>query len=142
MVKITLQQGGMIMLDKLRFLITGTHAYGPVRAESDLDIVVMRQDVHEIMDFLIERGIDMYQTDAQEDYNDGGFYFDFAFIRVNIIIAHDETDFMVWAFKTERMKNTPAIENREARLEKFNTLFTGKEAAELRSKIQAYSIRR
>jgi hypothetical protein len=110
-------------MEELKFIVTGTHAYGPARAESDLDIVVRRKDIPAILDYLKNHNIETYQTEAQEEYQDGGFYFNIAFIQINVIVAMTDTHFMLWAGKTERMKKLPAIENRERRKELFNYIF-------------------
>ena len=110
-------------MKELKFIVTGTHAYGPARPDSDLDIVVRKSDIQVILDYLTGHNIKIHQTDAQEEYRDGGFYFNIAFIKINVIIAVNDTDFMLWAGKTERMKKLPAIENRERRKELFNSIF-------------------
>ncbi len=112
-----------------RFIVTGTHAYGPARHDSDLDIVIRKQDVEALVNYLTEHNIETYQTEAQEDYTDAGFYFELAFIKINIIIAMTDLDFKIWAGKTERMKKLPAaIEDRWKRLETFNSIYNIAEA--------------
>jgi len=109
------------MNDKVRFILTGTHSYGPINENSDLDIVVMREDVIEIMNFLNQHGINMYQTEAQGSYNDGGFYFDLGFIKINIIIATTAAEFMDWSFKTREMQKAGVVGDREERLRLFQS---------------------
>ena len=105
----------------MKFLITGTHAYGPVSPNSDLDIVMMVDDVHLMKLFLIAQGIEMYQTPAQDSYGPfGGFYFDLASMRVNIIITNNDREFEEWGWRTERMKGMPAVHDREERVAIFN----------------------
>ncbi len=105
----------------MKYLITGTHAYGPVRLDSDLDIVMMIDDAHLMRLFLITQGIWMYRTSAQDSYGPiGGFYFDLATMRVNIIIANNEWEFDEWKWRTERMKGMPDIHDREERIAAFN----------------------
>jgi hypothetical protein len=104
----------------MKFALTGTHVYGPVGPDSDLDIVVMQEGAADILDFLRVRGIEMYRTPGQDEYgDDGGFYFDLAGIKINIIIAADTFEFVEWKRRTERMKYIPPIENREERLATF-----------------------
>jgi len=104
----------------MHFLVTGTRAYGPANKDSDLDIVVLYKDVQSITNFLIEHNISAYSTPEQEDYGDlGGFYFNLADIRVNIIIAHDEAELALWNIRTEKMKKLPYIEDRATRLAVF-----------------------
>lgn len=121
-------------MKELKFIVTGTHAYGPARAESDLDIVVRKEHIPAILDYLKNHNIETYKTEAQEEYQDSGFYFNIAFIKINVIVAMTDVDFMLWAGKTERMKKLPAIENRERRKELFNSIFDITEALDLKNK--------
>jgi hypothetical protein len=103
------------------YLITGTRAYGPVTEDSDLDIVVKSTDIEPITDFLIDHKIPTYNTPAQAEYGGvGGFYFDLAGIKVNIIVASSQGEFDDWNRRTERMKTLPTpIKDRETRLAVF-----------------------
>lgn len=102
------------------FLITGTRAYGPVTEDSDLDIVVKLCDIKSITNYLLDRNIQMYSTPGQDLYaEEGGFYFDLAGIKVNIIVAATQDEFNEWNARTERMKKLPHIEDREARIHIF-----------------------
>ena len=102
------------------FIITGTRAYGPVREDSDLDIVVKSSDVQSILDYLIDRKISTYSTPGQDDYGDmGGFYFDLFGIQVNIIVTTNEAEYNLWNKRTEKMKILPDIEDRETHLSVF-----------------------
>ena len=104
----------------MSFIITGTRAYGPTKEDSDLDIVVKSTDTISIGKFLAEHNIPIYNTPGQDSYGDaGGFYFDFAGVQVNIIVAENETDFELWRKRTERMKTLPDIEDRDTRLAVF-----------------------
>lgn len=103
------------------YLITGSRAYGPVTEGSDLDIVVKSTDVNLILDFLIDHKISTYSTPGQDDYGAaGGFYFDLAGIKVNIVVASSQGEYDEWNRNTERMKKLPAaIEDRDTRLAVF-----------------------
>lgn len=122
----------------MKFIITGTHAYGPVSPGSDLDIVVLPKGAEQLMAFLSEHSIPTYRTPGQDEYGDaGGFYFNLGrdavgllledledkytpgCIQVNIIIAADEFDFEWWKEQTEKMKKLPPIEDREKRIDTF-----------------------
>ena len=104
----------------LKFFITGTHVYGPVGPNSDLDIVVMQDDVADILDFLHNHGMVIFRTAGQDEYGAaGGFYFEFAGMTINIIIAADALDFEWWKERTEKMKKLPPIEDREERIATF-----------------------
>ncbi len=103
------------------FLLTGTRVYGPATEDSDLDIVVHLNDVHEIVLFLAKHKIIHYRTPGQDSYGVvGGFYFDFAGIKINIIIAENDWEFEQWGRRTEKMKKLPPIEDREERVAVFN----------------------
>ena len=105
------------------FILTGSRAYGPAKPNSDLDIVVKSTDTILIGKFLAERNIPIYNTPSQDSYGDmGGFYFDFADIQINIIVAADEAEYELWRKRTEKMKTIPPIENRDVRLATFNSI--------------------
>lgn len=104
----------------MKFLITGTHAYGPVSPDSDLDIVMMPDGAHLITLFLQVHKIEMYRTPAQDSYGpEGGFYFNLATMRVNIIIVPNEQEYDQWKLGTDRMKEISPIEDREERIGTF-----------------------
>jgi len=103
------------------FLLTGTRVYGPAHEDSDLDVVVGMEDAITIGKFLAKHNIQLYNTPGQNNYGDkGGFYFDFADVQVNIIVAADTEEFEVWKKRTERMKTIPPISDRETRINTFN----------------------
>lgn len=105
----------------MEFLLTGTQVYGPTNDKSDLDIVVKRHDAADIIGFLGNHNIKTYRTPGQDEYGAmGGFYFDLAGIKVNIIIAENEVDFQRWKSCTEGMKKFPPIEDRKTRITAFN----------------------
>jgi len=105
---------------RLKFLLTGTHVYGPAGPDSDLDIVVMQDKAADILYFLDKHGIGIFRTAGQDEYGDaGGFYFDLAGIKINIIIAENALDFKLWEELTERMKDLSPIEDREERIATF-----------------------
>ena len=108
----------------LKYLLTGTRVYGPATKDSDLDIVMTYAGAYELIKFLEEHGIEIYKTEGQDEYgDDGGFYFDLGFIKVNIIICGHDRPFEEWEKATERMKKIAPIHDREQRL----LVFAGKE---------------
>jgi len=122
------------------YIVTGTRVYGPAGPDSDLDIVVKLNDVGRIINCLNDHNISTYKTSGQDEYGvHGGFYFDLIGIKINIIVAENEDDFIEWAIKTEKMKRLPIIPNRYLRLKVFNSYF-GEE--ELKSLIEPHSKRR
>lgn len=106
----------------MKFIITGTSAYGPQTENSDLDVVVLVEDAQRIQNFLTKHNIETYQTKSQEQYDDGGFYFDLAGIEINIITAKTEDALKEWEMRTRRMKQIPPISDREDRVAIFNTI--------------------
>lgn len=108
----------------MKFIITGTQAYGPARDDSDLDIVVLANDVQKILSFLDDHNLEEYKTEHQELYNDeGGFYFNLFGIEINIIIAKDKEEFKKWETATEDMKTIDPIKNREECMNQFQLFF-------------------
>ena len=117
------------------FIITGTHAYGPINPKSDLDIVVKLRGGIDILHFLENHNIKIYRTPSQDSYGDhGGFYFDLAGIKVNIIVAEDELILSEWSIKTEKMKRLPAIPDRDLRVRVFNSHLNEEEIKSLLKK--------
>lgn len=107
----------------LDYIITGTRAFGPAMENSDLDIVVLYNDVNSIHAFLLSHNIPAYTTLAQYNHGDeGGFYFDLAGIKVNIIIATDKEEFEVWRERTDGMKKLKPIECKGLRHSAFNAI--------------------
>ncbi len=105
------------------FIITGSRAYGPAKEDSDLDIVVKLCDIKSITNYLLDHNIQMYSTPGQDSYaEEGGFYFNLAGIKINIIVAVSGADFRLWERRTVIMKKTVPIEDREKRLATFNSI--------------------
>lgn len=107
----------------MNFLLTGSRVYGPVNPKSDLDIVVMYDDVEKLHAYLTEHNIEIYNTPTQDSYGDiGGFYFNLGGIEINIIIAAGKAEFELWERRTEKMKTFPPIEGRNNRISIFNSI--------------------
>lgn len=83
---------------KTEFIITGTHAYGPVTPESDLDICVPEDCYSDLYDWCFERSsLECWQTELQHKKDYGGFYFKIFDITVNVIVAsHVEGKPFTW----------------------------------------------
>ena len=122
------------------YIVTGTRVYGPAGPDSDLDIVVKLNDIGYIVNYLSNHGVQMYRTPGQDEYGvHGGFYFDFIGIKINIIVAENEDDFIEWDIKTEKMKKLPIIPDRDLRVKVFNSYFG---VEELESLIESHSTKR
>ena len=107
----------------LDFLLTGSRVYGPAKEDSDLDIVVKLCDIKSITNYLLDHNIQMYSTPGQDSYAEaGGFYFNMAGIKINIVVAVSEADFRLWGRRTAIMKKLVPIEDREKRLATFNNI--------------------
>jgi len=104
------------------FLITGTHAYGPVRPQSDLDVVMRYGDSENLKDFLMNHDIPLYRSAEQLKHHYDGFYFDLGEIQVNIVVAADTSDFALWKKRTEEMKLLDPIDSRGERIKRFNEI--------------------
>ncbi len=105
----------------LRYLLTGTRVYGPATEDSDLDIVMKYDGAYKLVQFCKKHDIEIYKTEGQDEYgDDGGFYFDLGFIKVNVIIAGSDRPFEQWERLTEKMKKIAPIHDRERRILVFN----------------------
>ena len=108
----------------MKFIVTGTHAYGELSLNSDLDIVMLRGYAELLIGFLKDHNIEVYRTEAQEEYKEhGGFYFDLDRMQINIIIAKDKIDLDRWKYSTKKMREMPPIKNRQKRIDTFNSLY-------------------
>lgn len=103
------------------YLVTGTRAYGPVTAGSDLDIVVKAADVNDLKAFLEEHNIKTYQKETKIEYVHGCFYFDMGGIQINVVIVPNEAEFELWKRRTERMWGLKPIYDRQIRINAFIT---------------------
>ena len=107
----------------LRYLLTGTHAYGPATEDSDLDIVMNYDGANSLAKFCKRHDIEIYKTEGQDEYGDaGGFYFDLGFIKVNVIIAGPDRSFEEWKRLTDKMKKIEPIHDRKRRILVFGEM--------------------
>ena len=105
------------------FLLTGSRVYGPANPDSDLDIMVMYDDVGKLHAYLTEHNIEIYNTPGQDSYGDiGGFYFNLGGIEINIIIAAGKAEFELWERRTKIMKKFRPIGDRQERITTFNSI--------------------
>ena len=109
-----------------KYLVTGTRVYGPVRKDSDLDIVMYYWEAEEIKNFLKNNypTINITETD-QHNSQYRSFYIEFLDIKINIIVVTNEEEYNCWRQATEKMKKIRPIHNRRIRIEKFQQFFNG-----------------
>lgn len=109
-----------------RYFVTGSQAFGVIHSNSDIDIVVKKEDAEDLKFWLSEKGIEYYQTEDQAIYEENtgsaGFYFDFHFISINIIVTDTEEEFQMWLKNTQRMLKRDPIDNKEERKAIFNDI--------------------
>ncbi len=110
----------------MKFIITGTHAYGPVSENSDLDIVMHDLDGQELARFLVENDIQVTASKGKTEFEYdgysfvlGGIFVGRTGIKINIIQVHTEAEFQDWNRRTAKMKKLLPIKDREERLKKF-----------------------
>jgi hypothetical protein len=102
------------------YFLTGTRAYGPARDDSDYDVVVLYSWGHYIQGFLHWLEIPFEMVHDNPAYS--SFYLTVRNRRINFVQAHNNTDFEVWFWATMLMRLNPPIEDRETRIETFQTL--------------------
>src|SRR4030043_207353 len=111
------------LVEMIKFLVTGTAAYGPQTENSDLDIVVSAEEGKKIESFLTSHNINAYRTERQEEYKKktgaSGFYFALGCIKVNMILTPNMEP---WEKGTAHMKKLKPISNREERIAEFNSI--------------------
>ena len=100
--------------------VTGTHAYGPVTENSDIDIVIDHEDAVKLETTLQDLGIEMIPTSEHEVYP--GFYFQLGPLTFNIIrpISFDSPE--RWKTITEAMRKLGPIKNKQQRIATFTAL--------------------
>lgn len=107
----------------MKFLLTGTRAYGPLTEESDWDIVMLRDDAIDLKSLLLILGIQVRDSNhIHPSYE--GYYFKFNHIdKVQIIVAYNEIEFQAWSKATEEMKKIENIMDRADRIMTFQRYF-------------------
>ncbi len=101
-----------------RFYVTGTAAYGPLEKDSDIDIMIMQDEVADMKAWLDALQIPWEVHKACEGYENGTFYADFNGIKINFIVC-DENMFQQWKYATEKMRELPVLHSRERRIQVF-----------------------
>ena len=107
----------------MRVIVTGTQAYGPVREDSDIDIVVSSEEALDIWHEADIKGIKVYQTPAQESYDTPSFYFDIGALKINIIAAGEDPNWDSWARATVALTKLDLMPDRAERIACFQDIF-------------------
>ena len=103
----------------MRYELTGSRVYGPHSEDSDLDIIMFREDHEELEEWLGTMGIAIIRTELQAKEEYSGYYFYMGSIKVNIIHVEDEVGMDAWAYATTMMKKIVPIEDHELRVAAF-----------------------
>ena len=98
--------------------LTGTRAYGPVREDSDYDLVIYRTDraVLELVLSLLEIPIDY--GDDEYDY-DSCLKVELNGKILNLIVVDDEVEFLEWLYATNWMTKFSPVTDRDNRVAIF-----------------------
>lgn len=106
-------------------VVTGTRAYGPHDAMSDIDIVMNAEDALKLRDWLIENDVEI---DYRNEYSERpSFYFRLNdALCFNIILASCQSEFDRWKRATELMRFHGPVDNRDRRITVFREFFNGK----------------
>ena len=107
----------------MKFLLTGTQAYGPLTSKSDWDIVMLREDSQKLKELLYLLQIEVHRSDhIHPSYE--GFYFKFnQHEKVQIIVAGDEVEYLAWIQATNEMRKRHKIVDRRDRISTFQNFF-------------------
>ena len=99
--------------------LTGSRVYGPITENSDIDVVMEKEDALQLLETIKSDKLDF---EMLADYGDASSFkfFIFWFPPINIIIAEDAVDWFRWKYATEKMMEIPPIINREERIEIFH----------------------
>ena len=103
-------------------ILTGSHVFGPVNKDSDIDIVLLDFEAQELWNFLRTLKLSAYRTSQQDRY-DAGYYFKLGKLKFNIIIAYNEDDLVRWNYATQKMKAIDPVEDKDDRIETFREFF-------------------
>ena len=100
-----------------RPFITGTGAYGPFTKYSDIDLVMIEEDVRDLLKTLEYLNIKISQTG---EYDLPSLKFDFFGRFINIIQVKDQDEYDSWLSTTGMFQNCLiAAHDKKARIENF-----------------------
>ena len=98
------------------YFITGSRAYGVAKADSDLDIVLYKDDAEQLSTFLKRIGIKIDSTN--EVYSSYYFKID-NYPKINIVVVRNKDEFKEWKYATKKMMKIDSIKNRFERIRIF-----------------------
>ena len=102
----------------MNYFITGSHIYGPLSDDSDLDIVMMRDEARKIWGMMELVGIEI----TRKDTSNRPRYFQLGILNINIIGLETELEYEAWKYATDEMKKLAPCYCRKTRhwlFEKF-----------------------
>ncbi|TFH22030.1 hypothetical protein E4G67_04915 [Candidatus Bathyarchaeota archaeon] len=99
--------------------LTGSRVYGPITENSDIDVVMEKEDALQLLETIKTHKLDF---EMFADYGDATSFkfFIFWFPPINIIITEDAVDWFKWKYATEKMRGLAPIIDREERIETFH----------------------
>jgi len=103
----------------MRILLTGSHVYGPVHEDSDIDIVLHVEDAGKLKEELVKKNIELFRSEKQQGTDYPGYYFRFGELTINIIYARDEDEMAGWAYATKKLSLMEPIEDKEEKIRIF-----------------------
>jgi len=114
----------------MRILLTGSHVYGPVHEDSDIDIVLHHDDADELREKLIEKNIELFRSEKQQGTDYPGYFFSLGILTINIIYVQDDEEMLTWKRATEKLASLPPIEDKEEKIRVFEAARKGGEDKE------------
>lgn len=99
--------------------LTGSRVYGPITENSDIDVVMEKEDALQLLETIKSDKLDFVMLADYGDVSSFKFFI-FWFPPINIIVAEDAVDWFKWKYATEKMMEIPPIINREERIEIFH----------------------
>jgi len=105
----------------MKMLLSGSRVFGGATDASDVDMVVMQEDVADFEAKLILQGIYIRLSRDQERVDYNGFYFNVGGIEFNVIVALDRNEFAANKHAIEKMKRLDPIENKPQRVYVFRS---------------------
>jgi hypothetical protein len=106
----------------MKFLLTGTSVYGPLSADSDIDIVLMQEDGLKLEKYFIKTGTELSPCGLRQDYQGFNVHIP-GMPKINIIFCENAMHFECWRYATEQMKQSAVIPDKQDRIRLFITFW-------------------